>query len=276
MADRLAAAGRRHEVARHRARPRSIAAATISRPTPRKRRERADAAAKAVAELRASVQDMAKNSAAGSYRRQNSMPCKSASRRLNNPPSPRVTTSPRPRLPIFAARLALSAAALARRGHERRAVCRRTCAGQSARCRRERYWRRLRRSPHPACRARKRWRRNCVRCLPAMLKVSGAQAPRRLPRTIGGQCRQTGAHPSRSMRRRATMRPRFWRASRSMPPRPTFAAALADLGKLNDATRAPAQAWIAKAQARQAALAARAPICRRHGARARSESQGTP
>src|SRR5450759_617173 len=35
-----------------------------------------------------------------------------------------------------------------------------------------------------------------------------------------------------------------------------IAAALADLGKLADATRAPAQAWIAKAQARQAALAA--------------------
>ena len=35
-----------------------------------------------------------------------------------------------------------------------------------------------------------------------------------------------------------------------------IAAALADLGKLSDAQRAPAQAWIAKAQSRQAALAA--------------------
>ena len=35
-----------------------------------------------------------------------------------------------------------------------------------------------------------------------------------------------------------------------------IAAALADLGKLPEATRAPAQAWIAKANARQAALAA--------------------
>ena len=35
-----------------------------------------------------------------------------------------------------------------------------------------------------------------------------------------------------------------------------IAAALADLGKLSDAQRAPAQGWIAKAQARQAALAA--------------------
>jgi hypothetical protein len=34
------------------------------------------------------------------------------------------------------------------------------------------------------------------------------------------------------------------------------AAALTDLGKLAIATRAPAQDWIAKAQARQAALAA--------------------
>ena len=33
-----------------------------------------------------------------------------------------------------------------------------------------------------------------------------------------------------------------------------IAAALSDLGKLDGATRAPAQAWIAKAQARQAAL----------------------
>ncbi len=35
-----------------------------------------------------------------------------------------------------------------------------------------------------------------------------------------------------------------------------IAGALADLGKLTEATRAPAQAWIEKAQARQAALAA--------------------
>lgn len=35
-----------------------------------------------------------------------------------------------------------------------------------------------------------------------------------------------------------------------------IAAALADLGRLSDAQRAPAQAWIAKAQSRQAALAA--------------------
>jgi hypothetical protein len=35
-----------------------------------------------------------------------------------------------------------------------------------------------------------------------------------------------------------------------------IAGALTDLGKLPDATRAAAQAWIAKAQARQAALAA--------------------
>ena len=35
-----------------------------------------------------------------------------------------------------------------------------------------------------------------------------------------------------------------------------IAAALADLGKLSDAARAPAQSWIAKANSRQAALAA--------------------
>jgi hypothetical protein len=35
-----------------------------------------------------------------------------------------------------------------------------------------------------------------------------------------------------------------------------IAAALDDLGKLDNATRAPAQGWIAKAQARQAALSA--------------------
>lgn len=38
--------------------------------------------------------------------------------------------------------------------------------------------------------------------------------------------------------------------------RADIAAALVDLGKLTDAQRAPAQAWIAKAQAREAALAA--------------------
>ena len=33
-------------------------------------------------------------------------------------------------------------------------------------------------------------------------------------------------------------------------------AALADLGKLSDAQRAPAQGWVAKAKAREAAVAA--------------------
>ena len=60
----------------------------------------------------------------------------------------------------------------------------------------------------------------------------------------------------RSTRRPATMPSAVLARLEIDAAKADIAAALADLGKLADATRAPAQAWIDKAQARQAALAA--------------------
>jgi hypothetical protein len=92
--------------------------------------------------------------------------------------------------------------------------------------------------------------------LPAMRKISGAQAPEggfleRLQANAGKLVRirpvdaAPGDDPSAVL---ARLEVNMVKAD--------IAGALADLGKLAEATRAPAQAWIAKAQARQAALAA--------------------
>ncbi len=90
--------------------------------------------------------------------------------------------------------------------------------------------------------------------LPTMLKISGVVAPEdgfleRLEANAGKLVRirpvtaPTGDEPSAVLARIEID------ASKA-----DIAAALSDLGKLDSATRAPAQAWIAKAQARQAAL----------------------
>jgi hypothetical protein len=92
--------------------------------------------------------------------------------------------------------------------------------------------------------------------LPAMLKISGAQAPR------GGFLERLQANAGRLVRVRPVDAPIGDDASTVLArleidaAKADIPAALADLGKLADATRAPAQGWIAKVQARQAALAA--------------------
>ena len=92
--------------------------------------------------------------------------------------------------------------------------------------------------------------------LPAMLKISGAQAPE------GGFIERLQANAGKLVRIRPVDAPPGDDASAVLArievdaAKADIAAALADIGKLSDATRAPAQAWIAKAQARQAALAA--------------------
>lgn len=92
--------------------------------------------------------------------------------------------------------------------------------------------------------------------IPAMLKVSGAQAPE------GGFIERLQANAGRLVRIRPVDAPSGDDASAVLArleiaaAHADIAAALADLGKLNDATRAPAQVWIAKAKARDAALAA--------------------
>jgi hypothetical protein len=87
-----------------------------------------------------------------------------------------------------------------------------------------------------------------------MLKVSGTQAP-------SGFLERLEANAGKLVRIRPVDAPKGDDASSVLArieidaAKADIPAALADLGKLNDATRAPAQAWIAKAQARQAALA---------------------
>ena len=92
--------------------------------------------------------------------------------------------------------------------------------------------------------------------LPAMLKISGAQAPQ------GGFIERLQANAGKLVRIRPVDAPPGDDAAAVLArveieaAKADITAALADLGKLADATRAPAQAWIAKATARQAALAA--------------------
>jgi hypothetical protein len=92
--------------------------------------------------------------------------------------------------------------------------------------------------------------------LPAILKISGAQAPpdgffERLEANAGNlvRIRPIDAPPGDDAPA-VLARIEIDTAKADVP------AALTDLGKLTDATRAPAQVWIAKAKLRQAALAA--------------------
>jgi hypothetical protein len=90
--------------------------------------------------------------------------------------------------------------------------------------------------------------------VPAMVKASGAQAPK------GGFLERLEANASRLVRVTPVDAPPGDDPSAVLArieiasARADIPAALADLGKLPEAARAPAQAWIAKAKARQAAL----------------------
>ena len=92
--------------------------------------------------------------------------------------------------------------------------------------------------------------------LPAMLKISGAQAPE------AGFLERLQANAGKLVRVRPVDAPPGDDPSAVLArleidaAKADIAAALADLGKLADATRAPAQAWIERAKVRQAALAA--------------------
>ena len=92
--------------------------------------------------------------------------------------------------------------------------------------------------------------------LPAMLKISGAQAPQ------GGFLERLQANAGKLVRIRPVNAPPGDDPSAVLArieidaAKADIAGALSDLGKLAAATRAPAQAWIEKAKARQAALAA--------------------
>jgi hypothetical protein len=92
--------------------------------------------------------------------------------------------------------------------------------------------------------------------IPGMQKVAGAQAP------VGGFLDRLEANAGRLVRIRPLDAPAGDDAAAVLArveiaaTRADIPAALADLERLEPAVRAPAQAWIAKARARQAALAA--------------------
>jgi hypothetical protein len=92
--------------------------------------------------------------------------------------------------------------------------------------------------------------------LPAMLQISGAAAPE------GGFLERLQANAGKLVRIRPVTAPTGDEPSAVLArleidaSKADIAAALSDLGKLDSATRAAAQAWTAKAQGRQAALAA--------------------
>lgn len=92
--------------------------------------------------------------------------------------------------------------------------------------------------------------------IPALSKVSGAQAPQ------GGFLDRLQANAGKLVRVRPVDAPPGDDASAVLArveiaaAHADILAALAELAKLDEATRAPAQAWIARANARQAALAA--------------------
>jgi len=92
--------------------------------------------------------------------------------------------------------------------------------------------------------------------VPAMLKASGEQAP------AGGFLERLQANAGKLVRVRPVDAPAGDDASALLArieiaaAKADIAGALADLGKLNDATRAPAQDWIKLARASEAALAA--------------------
>jgi hypothetical protein len=219
-------------------------------------RERADAAAKAVTNLRASVQDAAKNSSAGISPAeldalQKRMAALEQSAKAARDDIAKASSAD------IAARLALSAAglrdavasgapfaaelaqakSLGADDKTLAALAPFATAGVPT-------------APAPALAQELR------ALLPAMLKISGAQAPE------GGFLERLQANAGKLVRVRPVDAPPGDDASAVLArieidaAKADIAAALADLGKLADATRAPAQAWFAKAQARQAALAA--------------------
>ena len=105
--------------------------------------------------------------------------------------------------------------------------------------------------------------------LPAMLKASGAQAP------AGGFLERLQANAGKLVRIRPVDAPAGDDASAVLArieidaANADIAAALADLGKLPDATRAPAQAWIAQGASAPGRACRRAAVRCRYRARAR-------
>ena len=217
-------------------------------------RERADAAAKAVTELRVSLQEVTKNTSAGILPSdldalQRRVAALEQSTKAARDEIAKASTSD------AAARVALNAAAL-RDAVVSGAPFTAELAQAKSLGADEKLLAPLASFaatgvPAPAALAQE------LRVLiPAMLKVSGAQTAE------GGFIERLQANAGKLVRIRPVDAPPGDDASAALArieidaAKADIVVALADLGKLTDAAQAPAQAWIAKAQSCQAALAA--------------------
>ena len=217
-------------------------------------RERADAAAKAVTDLRASMQEAAKNSTAGISPAELDALQKRMAALEQSAKSARDDIAKASSADI-AARLALSAAAL-RDAVASGAPFTAELAQAKSFGADEKVLASLVPFAASGVPAAPALAQELRALLPAMLKISGAQAPEagfleRLQANAGKlvQIRPVNAPPGDDPS--AVLARLEIDAAKA-----DIAAALGDLGKLADATRAPAQAWIERAKARQAALAA--------------------
>ena len=217
-------------------------------------RERADATVKAVAELRASLQDAAKTSAAGISPAELETLQKRIAALEQSAQAARADIAKASSADI-PARLALSAALL-RDAVMSGAPFADALAQAKALGADEKVLAPLAPFAATGLPAPQTLAAELRALLPAMLKISGAQAPK------GGFLERLQANAGKLVHIRRVDAPPGDDPSAVLArleidaAKADIAAALGDLGKLAEATRAPAQAWIEKAQARQAALSA--------------------
>ena len=214
-------------------------------------RERADAAAKAVADLRASMQEAAKNSAGISPAELDALQKRIAA--LEQSTKAARDDIAKASSADFTARLALSASILrdavtSGAPFEAELVQLKSLGGDDAVLATLMPLAAIGVPTAPAL------AQELHTLLPVMLKISGAAPPE------GSFLERLQAHAGKLVRIRPVTAPTGDEPSAVLArleidaSKADIAAALSDLGKLDSATRAPAQAWIAKAQARQAAL----------------------
>ena len=217
-------------------------------------RERADAAVKAVGDLRASLQDAAKTSAAGISAAELDALQKRIAALEQSAQAARADIAKASSADI-PARLALSAALL-REAVMSGAPFADALAQAKALVADEKVLTPLAPFAAAGLPAPQTLAAELRALLPAVLKISGAQAPK------GGFLERLQANAGKLVHIRRVDAPPGDDPSAVLArleidaAKADIAAALGDLGKLAEATRAPAQAWIEKAQARQAALSA--------------------
>ncbi|HEX5212985.1 MAG TPA: hypothetical protein VFW22_14775 [Pseudolabrys sp.] len=217
-------------------------------------RERADAAAKAVTDLRAGVQEAAKNSPAGMTQSeldalQSRIAALEKSAKVARDDIAKASSAD------VAARLALSAAIL-RDAVTSGAPFAAELAQAKALEADDKILAPLAPFANSGLPAASALARELNALLPPMIKLANASAPQ------GGFLERLEANAGKLVRIHPVAAPPGDEPSAVLArleidtAKSDIAAALADLGKLDSETRAPARGWIQKAQARQAALAA--------------------